>query len=198
MHAIALLLLSVIPPGAPGGEVEQPKPQPVQVAVALPRVYVITLPGCPPCERLKARLASLHNRSDLKYYIEDLRSWNARVGPNLQCRAAPVLFVWKDPSGGGVRMGSSATLADVDRALGRNAPQQVAGRQGAALKGAFLSVNGSDPGAAYSVTVRGSPALVSPNTEAAWREHVGQDHGYRNAASMTPQQLAQAHADAHR
>lgn len=60
----------------------------------------------------------------------------------------------------------------------------------------WLSVNGSDPGAVHQVTVAGAAALVEPNTEQAWREHVAW-HGRRDAWSMTPQQLAQAHADAH-
>ena len=188
--AILLLALCQLrtPPDAPGWE---PPPLPkverqVVYTSAKPRVVVVSMRGCAPCVRVKLRLASLKRRKDIDYFIEDINDWNARVAPGLRVTSAPTIFVWRDPSkANGGRFGSGVTIEDIDKHLGKSSAFP------------FLSINGSSPNAQHNVTINGSWATVHPNTETAWRRHVGEDHGIRGAYTMTPSQLAIAHARAH-
>ena len=217
--ALLILFAGWVPPlSAP--RVPPPAPQVLTTedavvsrdAKQLPRVVVVTMQNCAPCERVKARLRPLSRRAGIDYRIEDMATWNARVGAGLQVTIAPTVFVWQDPAKSGKRWEPKPTdplltLGDVERWLGLNPTRLLArakdGRQARTESRSvnyssrpFLSVNGSAPGALHSVTVNGMAAVVEPNTESEWREHVAW-HGYGNAGSMTPQQLAQAHADAH-
>ena len=191
----------------PSGWCDSPQTvPPTSVVVAAPvrraLVVVVTMNGCPPCKTTKANLAPLANRRDVEYIVEDVASWNARVNPSLRCHSLPTVYAWPDGTsntGAGKWVGI-VKLQQVEKAIKRivavpNESAHLRGRPTAS--GAFISINGSVAGATHEVSLPGREVyLVSPNTEQGWREHL-QYHGYRNFETMSAQELALAHINAH-
>lgn len=198
MIAILLTILAGVPADQPGY-----KPQ-------RPRVVIVTLRNCTPCEEVKAALKPLMDDSAVDVIVEDLYAWNRRTADGFNVYTAPTVFAWHDPKMPGRRLEyrrrSPITLKRVREALKRRANQTPPRRPlSSSLRSTgtgasrlpWLSINGIPAKAVHHVTISGPIATVSPNTESAWRRHVGDDHGIKNAGRMTPKQLAQAHSAAH-
>lgn len=195
---LTALLISQSPPGQPG--VDSPP---------RPRVVLVSMEGCIPCKRLwntstgKGTLKPVAEDDAIDFQVIDSIVWNRQVQPALRVQVVPVIFVWPNPKQPGVRLPHQrATLDHVRQALRqsdqtcRPSSDPPAVRRAASLP--YLSVNGLPERAQHSVTITGDVWLVYPNTEQMWRRHVAEDHGVAGAWKMTPQQLAEAHRDAHR
>lgn len=133
-----------------------------------------------------ARLPAARER-EMRLGLVDRVSATATRGPVVTARRPPSVQLRSN-------VGSGLTRPEVQESRVRRFVAPLSAPKIGASS--WLSVNGSDPGAVHQVQVSGEAALVEPNTEQAWREHVAW-HGHTSAWSMTPQQLAQAHADAH-
>lgn len=157
----------------------------------VPLVVLVSADWCTPCQQLKEALRPWALRRDLAFVV--ISNEHPAAAKIMSGRTVPQLVAWQKIGDPGKRIigyrGESA--AAIERSLLGLPPRtDAAGTP-------YLSVLGSSPGAQHEVTVRGAPAIVEPNTEHEWRRHVAEDHGIAAAWTMTPQQLAQAHADAH-
>ena len=171
--------------------------------LGVPLVGMVGADWCTPCQRMERTLQHWKTRADIAYVKIDIEHPMARVVMQGQADTIPHLAV---TTGGGTperpafgfHVKGEQTAAEAARRLRIPAnPPPLTTERRAAARGPWLSVNGSEPTARHHVTVRGPPWTVSPNTDQHWRRHVAEEHGNAAAWTMTPEQLAQAHADAH-